>query len=150
RRCAIHNEHVAAFQALYPAAMPFQGETYISDRGVLTCPGGTAALDLAFHLIEMHCGKARAVKGVSSLFAERHRPVRKLYYRPYGNLVACGNRRVETAIAMMERHIASPYSISRLAHRVGCSERELCRLFKKFGNITPSESWRNIRLSHGH
>lgn len=150
RRCAVHTEHIAAFRALYPTAIIVSDEMYVSDRGVLTCPGGTSALDLAFHLIDTHCGKARAVKGLSSLLIENHRTARRIRHRPHGHLAACGNHNVETAVEMMERHIMTPYPIAELAKKVGCSERELCRLFKKHGNTTPSETWRRIRIEHGH
>jgi len=149
RQCAVHSEHIADFQELFPKSIPTSEEMYINDREVLTSLGGTSALDLAFHLIDTHCGKVRAVKGLSSLLVENHRSTRRYRYRPHGHLAASGNRRVETAVEMMERHIATPYSIAELAKKVGCSERELCRLFKKFGNTTPSETWRNIRMAHG-
>lgn len=150
RRCAIHTEHIAEFQHLYPTAIAVSDEMYVNDREVLTSPGGTSALDLAFHLIDTHCGKARAVKGLNSLLIDNHRSARRFRYRPHGHLAACGNRKVETAVEMMERHITSPYPIAELANKVGCSERELCRLFKKYGNTSPSETWRNIRMAHGH
>ena len=150
RRCAVHAEHIAAFRALYPSAIAVSDEMYVGDREVLTCPGGTSALDLAFHLIENHCGKARAVKGLSSLLIENHRSVRRFRHRPHGHLAACGNRKVEAAVKFMERHIMTPYSISELANKVGCSERELCRLFRRHGNSTPAETWRDIRIEHGH
>jgi transcriptional regulator GlxA family with amidase domain len=148
RRCAVHSEHIADFRGLFPKTIPRSDEMYVNDREVLTSPGGTSALDLAFHLIDTHCGKVRAVKGLGSLFVENNRSVRQYKHRPHGHLAACGNRRVETAIEMMERHITTPYSIADLARKVGCSERELCRLFKKYGNTTPSETWRNLRLAH--
>ena len=150
RRCAVHSEHVTAFRALFPIATALSDEMYINDREVLTCPGGTSALDLAFHLIDTHCGKARAFKGLSSLLIEHHRSARRFRHRPHGHLAACGNPKVETAVEMMERHIANPYLISELADQVGCSERELCRLFKKHGDTSPAETWRNIRMEHGH
>lgn len=150
RRCAVHHEHQAAFRKLFPKVEVVSDEMYISDRGVLTCLGGTSALDLAFHLIDSHCGKARAVKGLTSLLIERQRSASRFPHRAYGHLAVCGSRKVETAIEIMERHIATPYPIGVLADKVGCSERELCRLFAKYGNESPAETWRNIRLAQGH
>jgi transcriptional regulator GlxA family with amidase domain len=150
RRCTIHAEHIADFRALYPTAVAVSDETYVIDREVLTSPGGTTALDLAFHLIDTHCGKARASKGLSSLLVENFRSARRFRHRPHGHLAACGNRKVETAVEIMERHVMSPYPISELAKKVGCSERELCRLFRRHGDTTPTEAWRDIRIEHGH
>ncbi|MGF6413625.1 GlxA family transcriptional regulator [Paraburkholderia sp. MM5482-R1] len=150
RRCTVHHEHQTAFRALFPDVESVSDEMYVSDRGILTCPGGTSALDLAFHLIDTHCGKARAVKGLTSLLIEQHRSTSRFPHRPYGQLAACGNRKVQAAVEIMERHIATPYPISVLANKVGCSERELCRLFMKYGSDSPGDTWRNIRLAHGH
>jgi transcriptional regulator GlxA family with amidase domain len=150
RRCAVHHEHQAAFRSLFPDVEVVSDEMYVSDRGVMTCLGGTSALDLAFHVIGDRCGKARAVKGLTSLLIEHQRSASRFPHRPYGQLATCGNRKVETAIEIMERHIAAPISISELADKVGCSERELSRLFTKYGSDTPADTWRNIRLAHGH
>jgi transcriptional regulator GlxA family with amidase domain len=149
RRCAVHNEHIATFRDLYPGALATPDEVFVDDCHVLTSLGGTSSLDLAFHLIDMHCGKARAMKGITSLLV--HTQVdRRNHYRPYGHLAGCGNRKIEMAIEIMERHITSPLPIEAVAKRVGCSTRELSRLFKKYGGKTPSATWRNMRIAHGH
>lgn len=150
RRCALHPAHLADFRDRYPRAIPVTGEMYVNDRNVITSPGGISGLDVAFHLVEEHCGKARAVKGLSLMLFNDYQSRRRFRGRPYGNLAACGNPKVEMAIELMERSIARPYSISRLASRVGCSERELSRLFSQYGNTSPSRTWRNMRTAHGH
>lgn len=150
RRCAVHTEHIAAFTSRYPQAIAVADAMYMNDREVLTCPGGTSALDLAFHLIDTHCGQVRAAKGLTSLLIENHRSARRFRHRPHWHLAACGNRKVQAAVEMMERNIMTPYPITELAQRVGCSERELTRLFRKHGNTSPLNMWRDIRLAHGH
>lgn len=150
RRCALHPAHLADFRDRYPRAFPVTGEMYVADRNVITCPGGVSGLDVAFHLVETNCGKARAVKGLSLMLFNDYQSRSRFRERPYGNLAACGNAKVEMAIGLMESSIAAPYSIARLAEKVGCSERELCRLFKEYGNTTPSETWRNMRIAQGH
>jgi transcriptional regulator GlxA family with amidase domain len=150
RRCALHPAHVADFRDRYPRALPVTGEMYVADRNVITCPGGVSGLDVAFHLVETNCGKPRAVKGLSLMLFNNYQSQRRFRDRPYGNLAACGNAKVERAIDLMERSIASPYSIAILADQVGCSLRELCRLFREYGNTSPSETWRNMRITQGH
>ena len=150
RRCALHPAHFADFRVRYPRAIPVTGEMYVADRNVITCPGGVSGLDVAFHLVETNCGKARAVKGLSLMLFNDYHSRSRFRDRPYGNLAACGNARVEMAIALMESGIAAPYPVALLADKVGCSERELCRLFKAYGNTTPSETWRNMRIAQGH
>jgi transcriptional regulator GlxA family with amidase domain len=150
KRAAVHHEHRAMFRERFPAVESVADEMFVSDRGVLTCLGGTSALDLAFHLIDTYCGKARAVKGITSLLVDHDRSVHRLPHSPHNQLAACGDRKVEAAVGIMQRYIATPHSVTLLAAKVGCSERELSRLFMKYGNDTPAEAWRNIRLAQGH
>ena len=150
RRCAVHVMHRNDLKQLFPLTLPETDQIYINDNEVITCPGGTSALDLAFSLIEIHCGKARAVKGLTSLLVDKHRTEHHMPDRQYGHLYACGNRKVEQAATLMERHISSPYEIHELAHKLNASERELNRIFKKHVGEPPSLVWRKMRLSHGH
>lgn len=150
RRCAIHIDHRNQLKQLFPKTLPETDQIYINDNEVITCPGGTSALDLAFSLIEMHCGKARAVKCLAILLVDHHRTAHHMPDRHCGHLTACGNWKVEQAAALMERHIAKPYEIRKLAHTLNTSERELNRIFNKFAGEPPSTVWRKMRLSHGH
>ena len=149
RRCAVHHEHVGAFRTAFPDTHPEADAPYINDNEVLTCPGGAAALDLAFHLIDAHCGKSRALKGLSSLLVSRSDIRRSLVHVPHGHLACCGDPAVEAAIAAMQQAVSAPLPIRALASRIGCSERELCRRFHKHGQVSPSDAYRDIRLAHG-
>ena len=150
RRCAIHVEHRNQLKHLFPLTRPETDQIFINENEVITCPGGTSALDLAFSLIETHCGKARAVKGLATLLVDTHRTAHHMPDRQYGHLGVCGNRKVEQASALMEKHISTPYTINELAHKLNTSERELHRVFKKHVGEPPSTVWRRMRLSHGH
>ena len=149
-RCSVHTEHREQFAKLFPSVEAITDQAYIMDRGVITCPGGIAAIELAFTLIETRCGKARATKGLASLLDTNHRAAQHMLQRPYDHLTACGNRRVEMAVELMERHFSSPYTIAKLAQKLDISERELNRAFKQHAGEPPTVVWRKIRLAHGH
>jgi transcriptional regulator GlxA family with amidase domain len=150
RRCAIHVEHRNHLKQLFPLTLPETDKIYINDNEIITCPGGTSALDLAFTLIEQHCGKARAIKGLKSLLVDNHRTSHHMPRHLYNQLGACGNWRVEQAITLMEKHIAKPFRISELANMINTSERELNRTFVQHAKESPMAVWRKIRLDHGH
>ena len=150
KSCAIHVEHSIQFQRLFPDTQTQTDLIYLDDNGIVTCPGGTSALDLAFTLIEAHCGKARAVKALTSLLGDRRRTVHHMPQRPFGYLTSCGNWRVEQAVTLMERNFSNPYSVAGLAERLNTSERELNRAFKKHAHEPPSAICRSMRLTHGH
>lgn len=150
RRCAIHIDHLEQMKQLFPLSLPQSDQIYVNDNEIITGPGGTAALDLAFSLIEERCGKARAIKGLAALSVEKHRAAHHRPNRPYGNLSVCGNWRVEQAIEIMERQLATPLKIHHLAKTLNSSVRELNRAFKAHAGEPPTVIWRKMRLSHGH
>ena len=101
RRCALHFEHINQFRQMFPRAMPEADQVFVNDGEIITSPGGTSAIDVALTLIEACCGKARAVKALTSLLVDRHRVAHHLPHRPYGHLATCGNRHVERAVSLV-------------------------------------------------
>ena len=150
KRCAVHAEHRTQFRRLFPKAHAESDRISIDDGGIITCPGGTSAIDLAYTLIEMHCGKARAIKGLTALLVDRHRTAHHTPRQPFGDLTSCGNWRVEQAVRLMQRNFSNPYSIAALAEQLNTSERELNRDFNNIAQESPSTIYRNMRLAHGH
>ena len=127
--CAVHFEHRQQFADLFPKVRPIADQYYLNDRGLITCIGGIAPLDLAASVVKEHCGKARAVKGLVSLLADQQRADHFIPNRPYDHLTVCGDWRVEQSIEMMERNFSRPFPIGELARRLGSSLRELNRSF---------------------
>lgn len=150
KSCAVHVEHRIQFQRLFRNIHTKTDMIYVDEGGVMTCPGGTSAIDLAYALIESHCGKARAAKALASMLVDRHRTSDHMPHRMYGHLSSCGNWRVEQAVMLMERNISNPFSVANIAALLNTSERELNRAFSKVSNETPSTISRNMRLAHGH
>ena len=150
RRCAVHFEHAGQLGRMFPRVIPETDRIYVNDNEIITCPGGTSAIDLALTLIEACCGKARAIKVLPSLLVDRHRVAHHMPHRPYGHLSACGNRHVERAVTLMERHLSRPLKLEELSHRLNTSTRELRRVFMRHAGETPSALGRKIRIAHGH
>jgi transcriptional regulator GlxA family with amidase domain len=150
RKCAVHTHHRQQMVDMYPSVIPVIDRPYVKDGGVLTCPGGTAAIDLALALIENHCGRARAVKVLMSMLVEKQRAGHEMPHRRFEELTSCGNWRVEKAIELMEQHSLAPFRIPELSRRIGSSTRALNRAFSLTAGATPSSIWRRIRLAHSH
>ena len=150
RSCALHSEHISQFKHMFPNAIPEADQIFVNDGEVITSPGGTSAIDVALTLIEACCGKARAVKALNSLLVDRHRAAHHMPHRPYGHLATCGNRHVERAVSLMEKHLSKPRSVEEMAQRLNISARELNRAFLKHAGETPATLSRRIRLAHGH
>lgn len=138
------------FKNNFPNVQPITDKSYIQYSVVITCPGGTASLDLAAALVEENCGKARAVKSLRSMLANTTLVSTKLPTHAYGNLSTCGDKRVEQAIDLMERHISQPISMTAIAEQLSISLTEFNRAFAIHAKQPPSAISRKIRLSNAH
>ena len=149
-RCVVNDQHLKQMKTLFPEVKPTSDVNFVNDDGVITCNGGTSALDLVFSLLETHCGKARAVKSLSGLVLNGRLLEQYVQDRPYGHLLSCGDWRIEKSVALMEKHFSNPLSITKLADQLNTSVRAINRAFKNHANETPSEVCRNMRLAQGH
>lgn len=147
-RCAVHVEHERQFRILFPEAVPVVDQIIVDDDGLLTCPGGSTGLDLAFAVVRANCGRARAVKALTSLMVDRKRSAMLAPDRDYAHLTTCGHDKVEHALGIMESHLSTPFEISQLAERLGISASGLQAAFIRYAGVGPQEVWRNIRLSY--
>lgn len=128
--------HRAQFETLFSDAYFTTDRNYLSDQGTITCNGGTSTIDLAGEIIEIHCGKARALNG---LVVDSRRTAHHMPHRPYAHLASCDSWRVEQVTTLMEQNFSIPFNISALANQLNSSMRELNRAFKKHTYGSPSE-----------
>ena len=148
RRCAVHVAHRRDLVDMFPSVIPVTDEIYVFDHGCITCPGGTAAIDLATTIITHHCGRARALKALNALLVDKHRAAHHVPRRPWEALASCGDRRVRDAVVLMERNIGQPFGIEELARRVDTTSRQLHRAFAARAGTSPAAFWRYLRLTH--
>lgn len=148
KRCSIHFRHREEFEARYPNVTITTQEYYTFDDGMITCCGGTAAIDLAVEIITLHCGRARALKGLADLIVEEHREVHHVPRFPYEELLSCGDWRIERAVMLMRSGLSNPSSTRDLAKRIGTSVSQLDRAFVEHVAMTPTQVWRAMRLQH--
>ena len=130
--------------------MSFQwsNEMYVLDDRLITCPGGTAAIDLAVEILSLHCGRSRGMKGMTALVVDEHRDAHHVGRMPFQDLEECGEWRVETAVRLMRQNLRNPCSIKQLAQMIGSTVRQLDRSFKQLADQSPQAVWREMRLQH--
>ncbi|NBA98081.1 helix-turn-helix domain-containing protein [Pseudomonas sp. R5(2019)] len=141
RRCAVHFTIREEFEALFPHATAVIDKSYVDDRGIITCPGGTA-IDLAASLIRRHCGEVRAQKGLEYLLVEERAEDEEQTGKVYQN------DRVERAIAFMRDNLDISLSLKAVADAVGTHPRQLHREFVANTQEPPANYWRKLRLDH--
>ena len=148
RRCAVHIHHREQLLERYPGIVPVVNEMYVHDEKLITCPGGTAAIDLAVEILSEHCGRNRGMKGMTALVVDEHRGAHHVGRMPFQDLEECGEWRVETAIRLMRQNLRNPCTIKQLAQTVGSTIRQLDRSFMRHAEKSPQAVWREMRLQH--
>lgn len=145
RRVTIHWETQRLLAEEYPD-LEVSADIYCWDRGVLTAAGGTASMDMMLALIAERDG-AEVAADVSDQFL--HGPVRpstEMQRQDVRWRYQVSDRRLVTAIRMMEEHKADPLKIGQLAELAGISERQLERRFVSEFGKSPSDFYMDIRL----
>lgn len=148
RRCAVHIHHRQQLLDRYPSVIPVVNEMYVFDDDLITCPGGTAAIDLAVEILIEHCGRSRGMKGMTALVVDEHRGSHIVGRMPFQDLEECGEWRVREAVKLMRQNIGSPYPINELSQTIGSTVRQLDRAFKDHAQKSPQAVWREMRLMH--
>ncbi len=149
RRCAMHFRHDEEFQRRFPTVRTTTHEIFVIDDNIITCPGGTAAIDVAVEVISRRCGRARATKGLADMIVDEHRAAFHAPRLPFDELETCGDYRVERAIKIMRQNLSEAGTVADIASQIGVSVSQLNRAFQAHSQSAPATIWRAIRLKHG-
>lgn len=140
RRATIHWDEIDAFAEAFPE-VDVQHRRYVIDGTCLSSGGAMTAFDLTTRLIGDLFGEGLRLE-VAALFmsADIERPEDPLRRLPRG-------RMVESAIALMRKHIEDPLPLPLVARRLGVSLRELEARFAAELGAGPKGVYRSLRLS---
>jgi AraC family transcriptional regulator, glycine betaine-responsive activator len=146
RRCTVHWEYADSFRAQYPALAVSQ-DLYVVDRGVFTCSGGTAALDMMLHFVSEASAPGIAV-AVAEQFIHpqirRQEDHQRLETRArYG----IDSPKLVEIIRLMEAAIENPVDVNQIADRVGITARQVERLFREQIGASPKAFYLKLRLA---
>lgn len=141
--------HHAEFKAAFPAIDCTSEPLFLIDRDRATCPGGAGAADFAAQLVRRDLGRAPARKASHILLFERARD--QADRQPRGGIDLDLRRpQVRQALALMEDDLERRLSVAEIADRVGCSTRQLERLFFEETGRGPQSFYRALRLGRAH
>lgn len=124
----------------------FSDRLVANDRGVITCAGGAATVELTLHMVQSHFSGAVRRKCVASLNAtDRWMTDAR---QNIDEFVGAGRLppKVSAAISLMRRHIEYPVDTHDIAAELEVSSRQLQRLFNRHLGETPTARYKRIRL----
>ena len=146
RRCTVHWEYADLFRSRYPT-FKVSRDLYVVDRGVFTCSGGTAALDLMLHFVS-EASTPRIAVAVAEQFI--HPQIRKQEdhqrletHARYG----IDSPKLVEIIRLMEEAVENPLDMRQISNLVGISTRQVERLFRGQIGISPKAFYLKLRLA---
>ncbi len=146
RRCTVHWEYNDFFASRYPRAR-LQQDVFVVDRGIFTCSGGTAALDMMLHFIREHHGPELALSVAEQFIHPRIREQGDRQRMAVHTRYRIASPRLAEVIELMERSRADPPGLGDIAAQVALSTRQVERLFQRHLGKSPSEFYLDLRLA---
>jgi transcriptional regulator GlxA family with amidase domain len=142
----MHWEAVPAFQEEFPQ-IAVSDELFEVQRRFFTCAGGTAALDMMLDMIGRKHGMALAVAVSEQFIHDRIRDRHDHQRMELSTRLRVTNSKVLKIVNLMERNLEQPIDNQGLAQRAGITARQMERLFRRHLGVSPSEFYRNLRLT---
>jgi len=146
RRCTVHWEYAEQFRARYPS-LDVSRDLYVVDRGVFTCSGGTAALDMMLHFVG-EASAPRIAVAVAEQFIHPH--IRQQQEHQRGDTperAGVESPKLRQIIQLMEASMEHPLDIRQIADRAELSTRQVERLFRGQLRTSPKAFYLKLRLS---
>lgn len=141
----LHWEAQSAFTERYPT-LPVTGELFEIGRQVISCAGGTAAIDLMLARITQAHGRALAMQVSEQFVLGRVRSRGDHQRMEIATRYGLHNRKLVQVVQHMREHIEDPLSADDLAAMVSVTRRQLERLFSTHLQDTPTRFYTGVRL----
>lgn len=145
RRCTIHWEHMDAFKEDFPH-IEVTEELYEIDGPIITCSGGTAALDLMLHLISSQHGHELAATVSDWFMHQKIRDRSENQRMTLRHRIGVSHPKLLAAVELMEENLEQPLDRDRIADAVSLSTRQLERLFRKYLGSSPRRYYFGLRM----
>src|SRR5258706_2889675 len=146
RRCTVHWQYADLFRSRYPTLEVGRG-LYVVDRGVFTCSGGTAALDMMLHFVS-----EASAPDIAVAVGEQFIPPQIRRQEDHQRLDTHARYGIDSPtlveiIRLMEAAVESPLDIKQVSSRVGVSPRQVERLFREQLGTSPKTFYLELRLA---
>ncbi len=145
RRCTVHWDYLEAFREAFPN-LDATNELFVIDKGVLTCAGGTAAMDVMLQFIRQRQGDEFASLVSDQFIYGTMRQPRDAQRMTLRNRLGVTQPALVKAIEIMEGAIESPLRAPEIAACTGISTRQLERMFLHHLGCSPTRHYIRLRL----
>jgi transcriptional regulator GlxA family with amidase domain len=146
-KCCVSWFHHDDFLEQFDGLKPVSDQIFVVDRDRLTCSGGVSSAHLAAYLVDMHVGRAQALKSLRIMIideaerAETPQPGMPLDLHTDDPMV-------RKALLLMQQAIDAPISVDELAQRLGIPRRQIERHFQRAVGMPPTLAYKIMRLEY--
>lgn len=141
----LHWEAVLSFREKHPN-LNITYKLFEIGKKIITCAGGTAALDLMLYIIEEELGHELSVQVAEQFILHGIRNKSDKQRLGASVRLKIHDQRLVKAIAIMEQQLENPINTAEVAAQVYISVRQLERLFQQHLKVSPSEYYLSLRL----
>jgi transcriptional regulator GlxA family with amidase domain len=146
RRCTVHWEYADLFRSRFPG-LQVSRDLYVVDRGVFTCSGGTAALDMMLYFVSEASGPEIAVAVAEQFIHPQIRGQEDHQRLETHARYGIDSPKLVEIIRLMEGAVENPLDMRQISNRVGISPRQVERLFREQVGASPKAFYLKLRLT---
>lgn len=117
------------------------------DGNRFSCAGGTASLDLMLRFVAIAAGPEVVGRIADNYFHDVIRGDNQIQHMASAFRFAARNKTLSDALLIMESELESPIPVQDIANRLNVSHRQLDRLFRRYLTTSPSQHYRDMRLT---
>lgn len=144
-KATIHWESLDAFRETFSNVLVSESLFEI-DRDRFTCAGESAGIDMMLTLLSARHGNSLAAKVAEQVLHARVRKQHECQRLALQIRLGTRNTRLIHAVQLMKSNLENPLDANAIVQQLGCSRRQIERLFQKHLNSTPMVFYRNLRL----
>ncbi len=137
-RCTVHWEDMVYFKESFPH-LQVSNEVFEITANRMTCSGGIAVIDALLARVSEQHGRSLATQVADILMQERIRDTQDLQRMPLPARLGINHPKLVQAIEHIERNQDVSFTQLDLAGRIGLSNRQIERLFRRYLDVTPSQ-----------
>jgi len=130
RKATTHWSFLSGFREQFPKVEAVE-QLFTIESNMMTCAGGTAGADLMLHLIEAAHGARLTAEICDHLMQHNIRQANDTQRATPGHELDSPLSAVTKAVNLVEAHASDPLTVPEIAKRVGLSQRQLERQFRK-------------------
>ncbi len=149
-RACVHWNVADEFSERFPHLSVCTDKIFVREGDIITCAGSTAAIDVALHLIDLHCGRDKALQAVRHMMLLDMRPPTVPQAHFSTELIRTNDPRVHRAVQFMEQRLNCPPTLEEISDDVGISVRQLSRLFSIHLKMTPAKFQKYLSLKYAY